>query len=104
MLALALTLMLSAKPDNLRLSFALYSFFAASDELTSRGKTEAGMVSSTRARIALKAVLLPAYLVVTHQASKSERRWVRRMGTVLRWGLPAGFLSGTFHNLTVRPR
>jgi hypothetical protein len=102
--ALLLSLLLLPKPDSLRLSLALYAFGAASDELTSRGKQETGMVSSTRDRIALKAALLPVYLVVTHQASKSEHRWVRRMGTVARWGVPAMFLGGGIHNLTVRGR
>lgn len=99
MIALALSLLLTAhQGDSLRLSFALYSFGAASDELTSRGKREVGMVTSTRERIALKAALLPVYLLVTHEASKSERRFVRRMGAIGRWGVPAMFIAGALHN------
>lgn len=100
MLALLLASCLSVpKGDSVRLSFALYSFGAASDELTTVGKRETGMTKSTAHRIGLKAAILPVYLVVTHKASKSPRRWVRTMGTVTRWGLPVMFLGGTIHNL-----
>lgn len=85
--------------DNVRLSFALYAFSASADELTTIGKQERGAMRSTGQRIALKAALLPAYLVVTHKASQSDRRWVRRVGRVARWGVPAMFLGGALHNI-----
>lgn len=91
-----------AQPDSLRVSVSVYTFAAAADELTSVGKVETGMVKNSSHRIALKAALLPAYLVVTREASKSEHRWVRRVGWVGRWGVPAMFLGATIHNLRVK--
>jgi hypothetical protein len=98
-IALLLAAALSQSPDNVRLSFALYAFSASADELTTLGKRETGMLKDTSTRIGVKAALLPAYLVVTHRASRSPHRWVRRMGKVARWGLPAMFLGGAVHNL-----
>jgi hypothetical protein len=100
MLALLLAAALTQPHDNVRLSFALYAFSASADELTTLGKRETGMLKDTRTRIGVKAALLPAYLVVTHRASKSPHRWVRRVGKVARLGLPAMFLGGALHNVT----
>lgn len=100
MLALLLASALTAHSgDSVRLSFALYTFSAASDELTTMGKRETGMLKGTKGRIAVKAALLPAYLVVTHKASKSPHRWVRVAGGVGRWAIPVMFLGGAIHNI-----
>lgn len=102
MIALLLAAALNMPGDNPRVSIALYAFTAASDEITSVGKTERGMVKHQGQRIALKAALLPVYVIVTHKASKSPKRWVRIVGKVGRFAVPAGYLAGTFHNLRVK--
>lgn len=102
MLAVLLAAVLAAPPPpgaNPRLSLAVYAFTATADEVTSLGKRERGMVHDTRTRIGVKAALLPAYMVVTHKASRSPQRWVRRVGTVGRWMVPAMFFGATLHNL-----